>query len=80
MYIHTYIHACMHTYIYTRGWNGDSGGADIYIAADKELLSGEEKGFSDVCNSDLSNRRAGTGDSGDSSKRLNSAVIARRVA
>jgi hypothetical protein len=42
----------MHAYIYTRSWNGDSGGADIYIAADKELLSGEEKGFSDVCNSD----------------------------
>jgi hypothetical protein len=42
----------MHTYIYARSWNGDSGDADIYIAADQELLSGEEKDFSDVCNSD----------------------------
>jgi hypothetical protein len=30
---------------------GDSGDTDMYIAADKELLSGEEVDFSDVCNS-----------------------------
>jgi len=42
----------MNTYIYRRSWNGDSGDTGIYIADDKELLSGEEKDFSDVCNSD----------------------------